>query len=162
MPVKRVPSPELANVKALVEGLAGVETKVGWFEGNKYPTKSGEAVSVAYVAAVQEFGYPEGGIPSRSYFRTTISERQAEWSKIIAAGARKAIAGKATPFQALDTVGQIAAGDVRKAIAQLTTPALAPATIAARKRRGNSNTKPLSDTRVMMETLTHVTSQGNS
>lgn len=153
MPVKHTPSPELANVKALVDGLQGAETRVGWFEGSKYA----DGTSVAYVASIQEFGYPEGGIPPRLGLRSTISEKQGEWAKNMATGARRVLKGQMTPFQALDAVGLVAAGDMRAAISEVTSPPLKPSTLAARRRRGNSNTKPLSDLRILQPTLNHVT-----
>lgn len=140
-------------MQQLAAGLEGIQTKVGWFEGNKYP----DGTPVAYVAAVQEFGYAEGNIPPRPYFRPTIEAEQKKWATIIGDGARKVIKGSMTPHQALDRVGLVAAGDVRAAIAAVTTPALAPSTLAARKARGNGSAKPLVDTRVMLPTLTHVT-----
>lgn len=52
--------------------------------------------------------------------------------------------------QVLEVVGAQIRGDVQASIATLMDPPLAPATIAARKRKGNNSTKPLVDTKVMI------------
>lgn len=155
MTTTRKTSPEGARFAVLAKELEGVETKVGWFETNKYP----DGTPVAYVASIQEFGYAEGGIPPRPFFRPTIVAQSNAWANGIGQAARRVIAGSMTPFQAMDALGLAAAGDVRKAIADLTSPTLSKRTLAARKKRGNNSTKPLVDTRVLMPTLTHQTEQ---
>lgn len=139
----------------MAKQLSGVSCKVGWFESSKYA----DGTPVAYVAAIQELGYAAGGIPPRPTMRPTAAAEQGTWGKIIADGARKVVAGTFTPFDALDRVGLVAAGDIRKAISQVTAPALAPSTLAARRAAGNNSTKPLVDERILINTLTHQTEQ---
>lgn len=153
--VKHVPSPEGARFALAIKELAHLQTKVGWFESNKYP----DGTPVAYVASIQEFGYAAGNIPPRAFFRPTIDAQQGAWRELIGKAVRGIPKGTRTAFQCMDLLGLQAAGDVRKAISEITTPALKQSTLAARKRRGNSSTKPLVDTRVLLPTLTHVTEQ---
>lgn len=153
--VKHTPSPEAARFAVALKELNGLQTKVGWFESAKYP----DGTPVAYVAAIQEFGYPEGGIPPRPFFRPTIEAKQAEWAAAVAVMAKRIAAGRMTAFQAIDALGGAAAGDVRKTISEVVAPELDKRTIAARKRRGNNSEKPLVDTRILLPTLTHVTEQ---
>lgn len=154
--LKHTPNPELARVELSLQELDGLRTRVGWFETNKYPDK--KSTPVAYVASIQEFGY--GPIPPRPYFRPTIAKESGNWAALIAKASKGVVTGRRTAFQAMDMLGLQAAGDVRAAIAAVSSPPLAEATIRARKARGNSSTKPLSDSRVMMQTLTHITDNG--
>ena len=164
--LKHTPNPELARVGLSMQELDGLRTRVGWFETNKYPAKqsksgkAGPVLPVAYIASIQEFGY--GPIPPRSFFRPTIAKEAPNWRALIAQASKGVVTGKRSAFQAMELLGLQAAGDVRAAIAAVSSPPLAAATIRARKARGNSSTKPLSDTRIMMQTLTHITDNGGT
>lgn len=151
--VKHVPSPEGERFALAMKELAGLSTKVGWFPSAKYV----DGTPVAYVATIQEFGYPEGGIPPRPTIRPTISEQQGAWRDLMARAVRGIPKGTRTAYQCMEVLGLQAEGDIRKSIAQLTAPALAASTIAGRKGRGNGSTKPLVDTRYLINTLTSVT-----
>ena len=152
---KHVPSPEGARFDVAMRELGGLQTKVGYFESNKYP----DGTPVAYVASIQEFGYAEGNIPPRPFFRPTIVAQAASWKALVGAAVRGIPSGKRTAFDCMELLGLQAAGDVRATIAGITAPPLAPPTLAARRSRGNGSTKPLVDTRVLLPTLTHVTEQ---
>ena len=141
----------VANVKALQSDPGAV----GWFETAKYPT----GVPVAYVAAIQEFGY--GAIPPRPFFRPTISEQSPTWSRLFGQAAKAVAAGKLTSDQAMTQICAKAAGDVAVTISRITAPPLKPATVAARRRRyadrgttGNL-TKPLVDAGLLIGTITY-------
>jgi hypothetical protein len=144
---------------ARVQGLEGVSGKVGYFESAKYT----DGTPVASIAAVHEFGYAEGKIPPRPTMRPTIAKKSGEWSKNFGGGAKAIAAGTMTATQVMEAVGMAAAGDVRKTIAELKAPPLKEATIDRRKRRyADKNTtgnlaKPLVDTAVMVNAVTHLT-----
>ena len=125
-----------------------LKATVGWLESSKYPN----GTSVAYVATIQEFGYAPKGIPPRPFWRPTVEAQEQRWKDLFKSMVKK----KMSPRECFDAVGLKASGDIRKAISNVTTPALKPSTIANRKRRGNNNTHPLADTGVMMQTLTSV------
>lgn len=144
---------EIAFKQRALHGKVG---KVGWIKGNTYPN----GVPVAYVAAIQEFT-PFSGGPPRSFMRTAIAENQISWKKIAYYGAQKVVAGKASAGYVMEQIGLKAAGDIRKKITTIMHPPLAASTIARRKARyANSSitgllTKPLVDTKRMLNTLTN-------
>ena len=141
---------------AMKELDAGLQCRVGFFETAKYPT----GMPVAAVAAVQEFGYSPGGIPARPFMRPTIAEQSAEWSRLFGRAAKAITDGKISAANAYEQLGALAAGDVRKTIAGITSPPLKPATIAARRRRyaqpDGKLDKPLVDTGIMIGSVTHL------
>ena len=49
--------------------------RVGFLEDAAYP----DGKSVAYLAAIQEFGAPRARIPSRPFFRNMVAAKKAEW-----------------------------------------------------------------------------------
>lgn len=118
-------------------------------------------VSVAYVAAIQEFGDPSHNIPPRSFMRTTVAEQKDAWLKALRAGAKATVHGKISPDDALNQVGALMAADIKVKITDITTPPLKPATIAARARRSASGevtetlAKPLVDTGLLLASISH-------
>ena len=157
MKVTRVLTPAGKNLEQALKQLEDKVGKVGWFEKSKYE----DGTPVAYVATIQEYGYPEGNIPPRPFMRPTIAEKQGEWTKIIESGSRAVLNGKAQAKDVLEAVGLKAAGDIRKKISTITAPPLSPRTIEARRaKRADKKTiglltKPLIDTGIMLGTLTN-------
>lgn len=166
MAVRRA-GPGVATLVTALKALDGLQAKTGWFETAKYA----DGTPVAYVATIHEFGavvlnmdavagaYQGGGegsgpviIPARPFMRVTVAERGKEWIKLLETGAKEVLVGKLTPRQLLEMVALRAAGDVAKTIAKITTPPLAPSTIA--NKRGA--TKPLVDTGQMIQSVTGV------
>lgn len=134
--------------------------KVGWFEGNYYPAEPGKkAVPVAYVAAIQEFGYMPKNIPPRPFMRPTIAQYSVTWRKIAYNGSQQVIKGKSTPGYVMEQIGLAASGQIRKTITRVTHPPLKASTIRNRmNKRADKTTfglldKPLIDTKRMMNTL---------
>lgn len=153
--------PGAQAVLARVQGFADVSGKVGFFESAKYP----DGTPVAYVASIHEFGYAEGNIPPRSFMRPTIAAESKEWTKQFGFGAKRVANGEMTATQVMDAVGLAAAGSVAKTIAGIQNPPLKDSTVKARQHRyadtkttGNL-TKPLVDTAVMVNAITHLTEQ---
>lgn len=139
-------------IKKVLEELGRKEIKVGFFESAKYP----DGTPIAYVAAIQEFGH--GPIPPRPFMRPAEQQNAAKWQKGIAAGFKAALNGAVTIEHALEQVGMVAAGDVRKAIKAVTAPPLARSTVQARQRRlkgkKSASTKPLVDSGQMIQAVT--------
>lgn len=127
MEVRRTSNAEA--IKKMLAELEKKEIRVGFFENSKYP----DGTPIAYVAAIQEFGY--GPIPPRPFMRPAEEANKGKWLKGIAAGVRGVIAGQVTLDHALEQVGMVAAGDVRKAIKAVTAPPLSPLTIELRVLR---------------------------
>ena len=90
-------------------------TKVGWFETAKYP----DGTSVAYVAQILELGYAPKNIPPFAMLRQTIDMNEEEWSKFFNGVATKIIQGRMTLNQAMEALGLLVAGDVRKTWADI-------------------------------------------
>lgn len=152
------------GIKKIQQNLKGANSvKVGFFETSRYP----DGTPVAYVAAINEFGYPEGNIPSRSFMRSTTQAKQGSWrEKVIAPFAKKILNGAATVTHLAERLGMVASTDMQKKISEITTPALAESTIEARKARFTSKSpkkklpktieKPLVETGQMLGALTYV------
>lgn len=149
MKVTRKEGPGRATLEAAIADLQSKQSRVGFFENSKYE----DGTPVAYVATIQEFGYPAGGIPARPFFRPTIAEQRAAWRDLLLKGARAVVRGKLTAENMLAQFGMQAAGDVKKTISLVMSPPLASSTIEARRRRRKTegvSTKPLVDTGYML------------
>lgn len=148
MPVKRTTNAaEVKRLADLAKDMEQKEVAAGWLSTAKYQ----DGTPVAYVASIQEFGNPPH-LPPRPYMRPTVTGKTPEWTKKYAHILKSATSGEAV----LEVMGGVIAGDFREAISEVQSPPLAKATLAARKRRGNGSTKPLVDTRIMINTLTHI------
>lgn len=167
-----------------------METKVGWFEGSKYEDGTPVAYVAAiqelgsthmhpggtrYVIrngkaqfVSNSFSGPVHGvtkphqivIPPRSFMRKTAVAKKGEWANLAKVVAKRVLNGQMSAEGALIALGQAAEGDIRKTIANLTSPPLRAGTIRSRKRKladgkkvGNL-TKPLVESGYMLTTLT--------
>jgi hypothetical protein len=153
--VQRKAGPGAEKLRLLLAGTTDKVGKVGFFETSKYE----DGTPVAYVAVIQEFGAPEQGIPPRSFMRSTVEAKQGDWKEIARRGANAMLEGNATGETVLEAIGLKAAGDIRRTISQITTPALAPATVAARrnaradKQTTGALTKPLVDSGTLINAV---------
>lgn len=148
MPVQSVQSSgDVDRLAKLAQELDTQEVAAGWLGSAHYE----DGTPVAYVAAIQEFGHAPS-IPPRPFMRPTVDAKSQEWGKVYAHMVKTASSGNAV----LEVMGGKIAGDMREAISEVTSPGLADSTLKARQRKGNGSTKPLVDTRVMINTLTHV------
>ena len=115
--------------------------RVGFLEGATYP----DGTSVPMVAAIQEFGAPSRGIPSRPFFRHMVAAKSGAWGdqtgKLLAANEFDAA-------KALGLMGQGIKGQLQASIKATNSPPLAPATVAAK-----GFAKPLVDTGHMMNSV---------
>ena len=159
----------LLTMANTISGFGNTVAKAGWFETNKYP----DGTSVAYVASIQEYGahFTRFGekagdysvvIPPRPFMRPTVIRETAHWSELIAKGVAACLNGRSTPESVLDKVAARAAGDIAKSISLVQTPPLKQSTIDARRRALTDKktvgllTKPLVDTGLMLDSVTHV------
>lgn len=149
---------KIEALRQTVQALDGAQGRVGWFPSAVYE----RGQPVAGVAAVQEFGSPSRGIPPRSFFRTTATERRGEWAHTAEQVSRAAAQGKIEPGRVMEAIALAAEGHVRETITKIQSPPLKQATIDARKSRlanggaGAQATiaKPLVDTGILLNTLT--------
>lgn len=114
--------------------------EVGFFEDARYP----DGTSVAMVAAINEFGAPNAGIPPRPFFRNMIAENNGHWGNDL--GAILKAADYDAPV-ALGQLGQELSGELVASIDKTTSPGNAESTIA---QKGFD--RPLVDTGFMRQT----------
>jgi hypothetical protein len=156
--VQRKPGPGAERIRLLLANVSDKVGKVGFFETSKYE----DGTPVAYVAVIQEFGAPEQGIPPRPFMRPTVEAKTGDWQEIARRGAVAMLDGKASGEQVLEAIGIKAAGDIRRTISQVTTPALAQSTVDARrnaradKQTVGGLTKPLVDTGTLINSVQSV------
>lgn len=156
--------------------LDGKYVAVGWLESAKYE----DGTQVAYVATIQENGAPAVGIPPRPFMQPTINEHRDEWRDLALKGMKAVAQGRIDADQMLDQLGGLAAGQTKETIENVTSPKLSDVTLLLRKWRregmtitgstvaearrqvasGNYdisgvNSDPLTDTGLMIATLTH-------
>lgn len=126
------------------EEFEGLVAQIGFPSGQHYP----DGTNVAFVAAVNEFGAPAVNVPARPFIQPTVRAKKDTWTKTISKKIPDVVTGKLTAFDVLDLVGIQAAADIQDTISKVTSPPLAPATIA---RKGSA--KPLIDTGLMMASV---------
>lgn len=123
-----------------VKDLGDGSLEVGFMENATYP----DGTPVAGVAFWNEFGVPSRGQPARPFFRQMIANNSGKWAATIARLA------KAKKSNILALMGEEIKGQLQKSINDLTTPALAPSTIAAKGFQ-----KPLIATAHMLNSVTY-------
>ncbi len=145
-----------------ISQLSKFQSRVGWFESARYQ----DGTPVAAVAAKNEFGDPKDNVPARPFMRPTIKKQEQEWRDKAGIVLKKFARGDMTdPWMPIDLIGAKAAGDIRKTISLIKEPPLSPKTIETRKQRkarpnsGATSTKPLVDTKIMINSLTHTVEQ---
>lgn len=165
---------EFEAIDLRLKELGKFDTVVGWNESAKYE----DGTSVAYVAAIQEFGTK--GIPPRPFMRPAIDKHESEWMDVAKMGAKEILNGTKTGKEAMDLVGLKSKGDVYESIVDVNEPPLSMITLVARlwRKQGKTitggtigeiaarlhagekfdvsgiSTKPLNDTGHMLSTLT--------
>lgn len=117
------------------------EVRVGFLEGATYP----DGTPVAEVAAINEFGAPEAGIPSRPFFSGMIAEKSPDWGDKFA---KLLDLSDYDTNRALKRMGDGIAGQLRQSIVDTKEPPNAPSTIA---KKGFD--KPLIDTGHMLASV---------
>lgn len=121
----------------------GGAVEIGFPEGAAYP----DGKPVAYIAAIQEFGAPSRGIPSRPYFRTMIALKSPKWGDALG---NLVISTNYDAASALGLMGQGIQGQLQTSIRDWSDPPNAPSTIAAKGFNA-----PLIDTGAMLRTVTY-------
>lgn len=152
MQIKKTQHIDLASTAKF---MGGHKVVAGFFETAKYD----DGTPVAYIAAIQEFGYPEGKIPSRPFFRNAIKANEQKWENTAAQLMLSVIEGKLSKEQALDQLGAMIKGDIQESIIDGDFEPLKQATLDARqsrKRTEGVGTKPLIDTGHMMRSVDYV------
>jgi hypothetical protein len=116
------------TLRALMNKLSKAsEVRVGFLENATYP----DGTSVAMVAAINNFGAPEAGIPARPFFSNMVRQQLPGWGDKFAA-VLKAADNEADV--ALNLMGEGIAGQLREAIVATSSPANSPVTNLLKQR----------------------------
>jgi phage gpG-like protein len=111
----------------------------------------------ATIGYIMEHGAPEANIPARPFLIPGVEACKDKVAKQLAGAAKGAVQGNAIGIEeGLERAGLLAQNSVRAKINSGIGPSLAPSTIAARKRRGRTGTKPLIDTGQLRNSITYV------
>lgn len=152
MQIKKTQHIDLAGIAKF---MGGHKVEAGFFESAKYD----DGTPVAYIAAIQEFGHPEGNIPSRPFFRNAIKANEKKWQAASSQLMLSVIEGKLSKEQALDQLGAMIKGDIQESIIDGEFEPLKQSTLDARqsrKRTAGVASKPLIDTGHMMRSVDYV------
>jgi hypothetical protein len=145
-----------AKVAAGIKKIADTRVLVG-VPADKDPRKAGDPVSNADLAYIHDNGAPDAGIPAREFLKPGIKAKQSEIEAGLVKTGNAALDGKPDAVErGFNIVGIIGQNAVRAKINEGVPPPLQPATIAARKRRKRTGTKPLIDTGQLRNAITYV------
>jgi hypothetical protein len=142
-----LPDAILEYLNRVERELANKQLKVGFIDGATYP----DGTPVSQVAFNNEYGVPEKRQPPRPFFRNAIDENQDSWKDAIGRGIRAGL----PVGQVLEQIGALAASDVYTSITLLMDPPISARTIRERQERGNMSTKPLIDTKVLINSVSY-------
>jgi len=136
--------------------------------GTQYVIRDGKAVFVK-----NSFTGPVAGvtgahaitIPPRPFMRPAIAQNENNWSKVVTQLSKQVLKGSITAEGMMDGLGGIVSGAIAKAITDVSSPPLTAGTIATKRARmadkgtTGSLDKPLVETRLMFDSVTHVVEQ---
>jgi hypothetical protein len=106
---------------------SGAEVRVGFLENATYP----DGTKVATVAALNNFGAPEAGIPARPFFSKMIARQSPDWGERFA---DVLVASNYDAETALALMGDGIAGQLRQEIVETDSPANSPVTNLLKQR----------------------------
>lgn len=152
--VTRTRTSRMADIVRAVELATSRDVLVG--VPSTGPTRDG-SINNASLAYIHDNGAPEAGIPARPFMRPGIEAVQSEIKQRFTNIAMAAFEGRAAAVVAgLNAMGLRAANSIKLTINSNIPPPLAPATLAARRRRGVTRTNTLVDTAQMRNSITYV------
>lgn len=111
-----------------------------------------EPINNAQLAYIHETGSPAANIPARPFMHPGIEAVQSKITSMF----MDLASGKADPSKQLNLIGMLAQSSIRRYITDGKFAPLSPSTLAARRRRGFSGTKPLIVTGQLRASITYV------
>lgn len=121
------------------------------------PDRRGEGISNAALAYIHQFGAPAANIPARPFLYEGIEDAQEKIVGQLGKGGKAALDGDSAGVdKALNSAGLVAQNSVKARINEGDFTPLAPSTVAARKRKGDDDPKPLVDTGQLRNSITYV------
>lgn len=127
---------------------------VGVPEGaGSYAAEDGKPeLTIATIAAVNEFGTRDGSIPARPFLRPAIEEGTPKFVRLAEIDLPDILLGRQPMSRLLNRMGNLAVGMVQQKITDLKTPPNAKSTIA---KKGSDN--PLIDTGALRQSINYET-----
>ncbi|MBC8947075.1 MULTISPECIES: hypothetical protein [Xenorhabdus] len=125
------------KLRAALERIAStptIQVQAGVLAG---ATNEDTGEPIAPYAAANEFGTKN--IPPRPFMRTTIANKSGEWGRLIGAQLRGRLQDEGGVEATFNTLGMVMAADIKDSIEQSLPPPNAPATIAAKTRKGRAS-----------------------
>lgn len=122
--------------------LVGVPEGAGAYE---------DGLTIATIAAVNNFGSADGKIPPRPFLAPAIEKGAPQYRRLAEVMLPKVLSGEMEMRAMLELMGQLAEGHVKQEITDLRTPPNAKSTIAA---KGSDN--PLIDTGNLRQSIRYV------
>lgn len=145
------------DVKKTIEQMKDIAyIKIGILEEEGSQVHGGSDLSLAGVAAVNEFGTKSAGknrnvtIPPRPFIRTTMDEKKGLFEQITYNALVKINSIGADPIRELNKIGLVIAESIKAKITSIRTPPNAESTI-----KGKGSSKPLIDTGRMRASIRH-------
>lgn len=146
-----------AQLKALVRDqvLVGIPSSTA---GREPDPENPEPINNATIGWLMENGSPAANIPSRPHLKAGIIKAKDEIVSRYRSGAKALLDGRIDDPEVIHTaVGLIAENSIKGLIEDGTELApLSERTLAARRARGRTGTKPLLDTGAYRNAITHV------
>jgi len=122
--------------------LVGVPKGAGAYE---------DGLTIATVAAVNNFGSADGRIPARPFLAPAVENGAPEYRRLVELMLPKVMSGEMEMQTLLAQMGQLAEGHVKQQITDLRTPPNAQSTI---DKKGSDN--PLIDTGALRQSIRYV------
>ncbi|WP_223840741.1 hypothetical protein [Pseudomonas extremaustralis] len=154
----KITKDDVSKVLASIQDLANKQVLVG-IPASKAEREEGdeEPINNAQLGYIHEYGSPKANIPARPFLNPGIARTQESINNHLKKAAKAAMDGNSEKVDVeLNATGLIAQAGARNEINSGTFEALAPATLAARRRRGRTGDKPLIDTGQLRNSITYV------
>lgn len=117
-----------------------------------------QAINNAALGFIHENGSPAKNIPARPFLLPGVQDAREEIGQILEHDIKKQIGpgGGRSSEQSLNAVGLVAVSAVRKKLTDGPFAPLAPATLAKRRAKGRTGTRPLVDTGQLRAAISYV------
>jgi hypothetical protein len=107
------------------------QVDVGFLEG----ATEADGTSIPMIAAIQNFGAPNVGIPPRPFFTNMIEQHKGEWGDQVA---QLMDYHGYDAAKVLNLMGDLIGGELRQSIKDTNEPALSPVTLMLRQMRADN------------------------
>jgi hypothetical protein len=149
-----------ADILRAVKELTSREVLIGIPDVNaarKADSDDPSPISKAAIGYIMENGSPIKNIPARPFLVPGVQSIKDKAIARLKIAAKAALEGDTKQIdKQLDAIGLMAQGAVQKKMKAGPFAPLAPATIAARKRKGRTGTEPLLDTGALWQAIAYV------